>query len=39
MNNIYSIKDQTANPGPFGLYGFAMTTILLNIHNAGFFPC
>ena len=36
--NIYSIKDNTANPGPLGLYGFAMTTILLNIHNAGFFP-
>ena len=38
MNNIYSIKDQTANPGPLGLFGFAMTTVLLNIHNAGFFP-
>ncbi|MDM1073093.1 acetate uptake transporter [Empedobacter brevis] len=38
MNNIYSIKDETANPGPLGLFGFAMTTILLNIHNAGFFP-
>ena len=31
------IKDQTANPAPLGLFGFAMTTILLNIHNAGFF--
>lgn len=38
MENNYSIKDTTANPGPLGLYGFAMTTILLNIHNAGFFP-
>jgi len=38
MDNIYKIKDQTANPGPLGLYGFALTTILLNIHNAGFFP-
>jgi len=27
-----------ANPGPLGLAGFGMTTILLNIHNAGFFP-
>ena len=27
-----------ANPGPLGLMGFGMTTILLNIHNAGFFP-
>jgi succinate-acetate transporter protein len=25
----------TANPAPLGLAGFAMTTILLNIHNAG----
>lgn len=32
------LTDITANPGPLGLYGFAMTTILLNIHNAGFFP-
>jgi len=24
-----------ANPGPLGLLGFGMTTILLNIHNAG----
>lgn len=29
---------QLANPGPLGLMGFGMTTILLNIHNAGFFP-
>lgn len=27
-----------ANPGPLGLMGFGMTTILLNIHNIGFFP-
>ena len=27
-----------ANPGPLGLMGFGMTTVLLNIHNAGFFP-
>ena len=32
------IQDRTGNPGPLGLFGFAMTTILLNIHNAGFFP-
>ncbi|HIY58951.1 MAG TPA: GPR1/FUN34/YaaH family transporter, partial [Candidatus Tetragenococcus pullicola] len=25
----------TANPAPLGLMGFGMTTILLNIHNAG----
>ena len=26
-----------ANPAPLGLMGFDMTTILLNLHNAGFF--
>lgn len=32
------IKDTTANPGPLGLLAFGMTTVLLNFHNAGFFP-
>jgi len=32
------IQDRTANPAPLGLMGFGMTTVLLNIHNAGFFP-
>lgn len=32
------IKDDTANPAPLGLLGFGMTTILLNVHNAGFIP-
>lgn len=27
-----------ANPGPLGLLGFGMTTILLNLHNAGIIP-
>ena len=27
-----------ANPAPLGLLGFGMTTILLNFHNAGFYP-
>ena len=27
------IKDTTANPAPLGLFGFGMTTILLNIHK------
>ena len=31
-------NDNLANPAPLGLLGFGMTTILLNIHNAGFFP-
>lgn len=35
---IASIKDTTSNPAPLGLLGFGMTTVLLNIHNAGFFP-
>lgn len=34
---IVSVKEITANPAPLGLMGFGMTTILLNIHNAGFF--
>lgn len=29
--------DHTANPAPLGLMGFGMTTVLLNLHNAGFF--
>ena len=31
-------KEGTANPAPLGLLGFGMTTILLNLHNAGLFP-
>ena len=34
---VTNIKEITANPAPLGLMGFGMTTILLNIHNAGFF--
>ena len=30
--------DTTANPAPLGLMGFGMTTVLLNVHNAGFYP-
>jgi len=29
--------DGTANPAPLGLMGFGMTTVLLNLHNAGIF--
>ncbi len=32
------MNDNLANPAPLGLMGFGMTTVLLNIHNAGFFP-
>jgi hypothetical protein len=28
--------DRTGNPAPLGLMGFGMTTVLLNLHNAGF---
>ena len=30
-------KEILANPAPLGLMGFGMTTVLLNLHNAGFF--
>ena len=35
--NIMEVKDKTGNPAPLGLLGFGMTTVLLNLHNAGFF--
>lgn len=35
--NIVTYSELTANPAPLGLMGFGMTTVLLNIHNAGFF--
>ena len=31
-------KTKLANPGPLGLLGFGMTTVLLNLHNAGLIP-
>ena len=34
---LFQIHDSTANPAPLGLFGFGMTTVLLNLHNAGFF--
>lgn len=34
---IFTVKDTTANPAPLGLLGFGMTTVLLNLHNAGFY--
>jgi len=30
--------EKLANPAPLGLLGFGLTTVLLNLHNAGFFP-
>jgi succinate-acetate transporter protein len=35
--SMTQIKDATANPAPLGLLGFGMTTVLLNLHNAGFY--
>ncbi len=34
---VTKLLDTNANPAPLGLMGFALTTILLNIHNAGFY--
>lgn len=36
-SNAIQIKDTTANPAPLGLLAFGMTTVLLNLHNAGFY--
>lgn len=33
----HAAQDFTANPAPLGLLGFGMTTVLLNLHNAGLF--
>ena len=37
-NSTVILKDVTANPAPLGLLAFGMTTVLLNLHNAGLFP-
>jgi len=34
---LIKIQDTTANPAPLGLMGFGMTTVLLNLHNAGLY--
>ena len=34
---LTQIKDTTANPAPLGLLAFGMTTVLLNLHNAGYY--
>ncbi|SEA51387.1 hypothetical protein SAMN05192529_12426 [Arachidicoccus rhizosphaerae] len=38
MDNQIIQVDKTANPAPLGLLGFGMTTVLLNVHNAGLIP-
>ena len=32
------MSEKLANPAPLGLMGFGMTTVLLNLYNAGFYP-
>ena len=38
MSTTLSHGKAVANPGPLGLLGFGMTTVLLNLHNAGITP-
>lgn len=35
--NTTVVLDTSANPAPLGLLAFGLTTVLLNLHNAGFF--
>jgi uncharacterized protein len=35
--SFISVKDNSANPAPLGLFGFGITTVLLNLHNAGIY--
>ncbi len=35
-HTVTTIKDTTGNPAVLGLFCFGITTVLLNIHNAGF---
>jgi len=35
--SVTQLRDTTGNPAPLGLLGFGMTTVLLNLHNAGFY--
>ena len=35
---VKSMSEKLANPAPLGLLGFGLTTVLLNLHNAGLFP-
>jgi uncharacterized protein len=37
FKNEVRISDNTANPGALGLLAFGLTTIILNLHNAGLF--
>lgn len=35
---VNEMNEKLANPAPLGLLGFGITTVLLNLHNAGFYP-
>jgi uncharacterized protein len=37
MSEPTFIKDTTGNPAPLGLLGFGLTTVVLNLHNAGYY--
>jgi len=36
-NQSITLVENSANPAPLGLMAFGITTVLLNLHNAGFF--
>jgi succinate-acetate transporter protein len=36
--DVKGMSEKLANPAPLGLLGFGLTTVLLNLHNAGLFP-
>jgi len=38
LSEVNEVNEKLANPAPLGLLGFGMTTVLLNLHNAGFYP-
>jgi succinate-acetate transporter protein len=38
LNERETMSEKLANPAPLGLLGFGLTTVLLNLHNAGLFP-
>ncbi|RZD13879.1 MAG: hypothetical protein EVJ47_08860 [Candidatus Acidulodesulfobacterium ferriphilum] len=37
LSTMITIQDTTGNPAPLGLMGFGMTTVLLNLANAGIY--
>lgn len=38
VSTLRTVRDTTANPAPLGLLAFGMTTVLLNLANAGVYP-